>query len=392
MRGRLVGFLSTVLVLGCGVDMEGQDAPLTGTSSVPEDVEVVEGEDGLDVPQDDDDVLPLELAQALVSATCTQARVEGTGGQALNVRGQASRTASVLGTLPLGATVTVLSTAVGDTVDGVNLWYRVQQGTLSGFASARYLGCTASNTPPCGRVRVTGTDGENLNVRAAALASSAVVGLLPADDTIAVLNTVEGGSVGGVTTWHEVERGSLRGFVTSRFTTCVPNDPPPPPPGGSCGEGPVPALGETTWPMPNRRSVAQRYRNPSSYQTCGFHTGIDIGARMNDPVLAMAPGKVIHVGPMWYNGATSGRGPYAIIIQHAPRFFSTYGHNESALVAVGDCVTAGQRIANAGTRGYSSGPHLHFEIVTGVDFTGDWRTPFRNACQTYRDPLAYTRP
>ena len=48
---------------------------------------------------------------------------------------------------------------------------------------------------------------------------------------------------------------------------------------------------------------------------------------------------------MWYSGAGVGRGEYAIIIKHGPDFYSTYGHNSAALVSEGDCVFAGQPIA-----------------------------------------------
>ena len=57
----------------------------------------------------------------------------------------------------------------------------------------------------------------------------------------------------------------------------------------------------------------------------------DIGASVGDPVLAAASGRVIYVGPLWYNTATTGRGPYAIVVQHAPQLYSTYSHNERAV-------------------------------------------------------------
>lgn len=246
-------------------------------------------------------------------------------------------------------------------------------------------------TPPpgCERVRVQGTGGDPLNVRPSPDTSGAPVGTLAAGEVVDVLDIVEGAAVEGVTTWYEIARADpLTGFITGRYAACVTDAPPDP--DAACGEGGTPT--DWTWPMPNRRSVSQAYRNPSSYQTCGFHTGIDVGASTGDPVLAAASGRVVHVGPMWFNGATTGRGPFAVIVQHAPGLYSTYGHNEEARVAVGDCVTGGQRIADAGSRGYSSGPHLHFEMVTGTDFTGSWQTPFEQACSHYEDPLDYVTP
>lgn len=160
----------------------------------------------------------------------------------------------------------------------------------------------------------------------------------------------------------------------------------------ACGEGPKPTLADTAWVVPSKRSVCQQFANKIAYQTCGFHTGIDICTGMNEPIVAMAAGKVVHVGYMWLDGATTGRGPYSVIIEHSPGFYSTYGHNESALVNVGDCVAAGDQIATIGSRGYSSGPHLHFEVLEGATFTGQWETPFENACDHYVDPLDFMEP
>jgi hypothetical protein len=161
---------------------------------------------------------------------------------------------------------------------------------------------------------------------------------------------------------------------------------------GTCGAGPKPVLGQTTWPVPTKKSLCQKFGNPISYQSCGFHTGIDVCTASGDPLLAIAAGKVVHVGYMWYSGASSGRGPYAVIIQHSPNFYSTYGHNQKALVKQGDCVTKGQKIAEVGSLGYSSGPHLHFEIVDGTPFTGSWQVPFNNACKYYVDPMKVIAP
>jgi len=162
------------------------------------------------------------------------------------------------------------------------------------------------------------------------------------------------------------------------------------PPG--CGAGPGPVLGQTAWPVPSVKKVCQGFGNPISYQTCGFHTGIDICAADGAQLLAIADGKVVHVGYMWYSGATTGRGPYAIIIEHSPSFYSTYSHNRKALVQQGSCVVKGQLIGEVGSLGYSSGPHLHFEIVDGTAFTGNWQQPFASACTYYKDPLQTIKP
>jgi len=158
----------------------------------------------------------------------------------------------------------------------------------------------------------------------------------------------------------------------------------------SCGDGPRPQ--EFTWPCPQSHSYCQAFGVPIDYQTCGFHTGLDTCGSDGEPILSMADGRVVHVGPMWLDGAGVGRGPYAIIVQHSPGFYSTYGHNRTARVQEGACVTRGQTIAEMGNLGYSYGPHLHLEVLTNTSFTGDWQTPFSNACNHYEDPMDYVQP
>ena len=85
------------------------------------------------------------------------------------------------------------------------------------------------------------------------------------------------------------------------------------------------------------------------------HQGIDIAAPMGSPIRAVADGEVISAGP------ASGFGLW-VRIRHDDGTITTYGHNNTNLVSVGDRVQAGQKIATVGNRGESSGPHLHFEV------------------------------
>lgn len=142
------------------------------------------------------------------------------------------------------------------------------------------------------------------------------------------------------------------------------------------------------WPVPNYPAIGRSYGVAIEYQECGFHTGIDIAAPEGKPIKAVAQGKVVHVGPMWYDRAGAGRGPYAVIIEHQRgKMYSTYGHNRRALVSRGQCVTKGQVIAEIGSLGYSTGPHLHFELVMNRPFTGNWQVPFADVC-VKRAPFA----
>lgn len=94
-----------------------------------------------------------------------------------------------------------------------------------------------------------------------------------------------------------------------------------------------------------------------------LHTGVDVAASSGTPILAAADGRVAFAGPM------SGYG-HLILIEHTvggQRVATGYAHMyaEGLHVSVGDTVTAGQHIADVGTDGYSTGPHLHFEVRQG---------------------------
>src|SRR5690606_15480838 len=117
------------------------------------------------------------------------------------------------------------------------------------------------------------------------------------------------------------------------------------------------------WTVPSSTRICQGYKVPISYQTCGFHTGLDICAAQGADIVAMADGKVIHVGPLWYDGANQGRGPYSVVIDHGNGLISTYGHQSKTIVKAGDKVISGQKIGEIGSLGYSSGPHLHLEVL-----------------------------
>ncbi|WP_459587538.1 M23 family metallopeptidase [Corynebacterium camporealensis] len=86
-----------------------------------------------------------------------------------------------------------------------------------------------------------------------------------------------------------------------------------------------------------------------------FHAGIDIANSNGTPILSVLDGTVIDSGP------ASGYGNW-IRVKHEDGSVAVYGHMESLDVAVGDHVTAGQKIAGMGNLGFSTGTHLHFEI------------------------------
>ncbi|MDR7300467.1 M23 family metallopeptidase [Haloactinomyces albus] len=101
-------------------------------------------------------------------------------------------------------------------------------------------------------------------------------------------------------------------------------------------------------------------RLTSGYHTRGgSHAGIDIGADMGTPIHAPSGGEVISSGP------ASGFGLW-VRIKHDDGKVTVYGHINQSQVSVGEHVEAGQQIATVGSRGQSTGPHLHFEVRHGA--------------------------
>lgn len=87
----------------------------------------------------------------------------------------------------------------------------------------------------------------------------------------------------------------------------------------------------------------------------GTHTGIDIRATLGSNVYAAASGQVIKA---CYNTAYGNM----IIIDHGNGITTLYGHASKLIVKVGDTVNQGDTIMKAGSTGYSTAPHLHFEV------------------------------
>jgi murein DD-endopeptidase MepM/ murein hydrolase activator NlpD len=86
-----------------------------------------------------------------------------------------------------------------------------------------------------------------------------------------------------------------------------------------------------------------------------FHTGMDIATRYGSPVVAARAGVVRFVG--WKTGY--GR---IVIVEHDGGMETSYSHLSAALVGPGEQVTQGQIIGRIGSTGWSTGPHLLFEV------------------------------
>lgn len=92
-----------------------------------------------------------------------------------------------------------------------------------------------------------------------------------------------------------------------------------------------------------------------------MHRGIDIAAPVGTPIVAAAPGVVERSG--WNSGGYGN----LVEVRHPDGSMTRYAHNSRLLVRPGQRVSQGEQIAEMGSTGYSTGPHLHFEVhVAGV--------------------------
>jgi len=111
--------------------------------------------------------------------------------------------------------------------------------------------------------------------------------------------------------------------------------------------------GVLIWPLKGR--LTSRYGSYRRWGRAHRHTGIDIAAPYGSPILAADAGEIIFAG--WWDGYGK-----AIVIDHGRGRTTIYGHMSRLYPAVGATVAKGQTIGLEGSTGYSTGPHLHFEV------------------------------
>lgn len=97
-------------------------------------------------------------------------------------------------------------------------------------------------------------------------------------------------------------------------------------------------------------------------RTQGLHgrNAVDIAAPIGTPIYAAADGQVVVSG--WHGGYG-----YYIVINHPNNTSTLYAHHSRNLVGVGEWVKQGRIIAEMGSTGYSTGPHIHFEVHGAVN-------------------------
>jgi murein DD-endopeptidase MepM/ murein hydrolase activator NlpD len=117
----------------------------------------------------------------------------------------------------------------------------------------------------------------------------------------------------------------------------------------------VPGTGQMLLPSDGPVTSTFGWRIHPILGTSKLHNGVDFGAEYGSTIRAADNGVVISAGP------TGGYGE-AVIIDHGNGLTTLYGHSSQLYVSVGQAVQRGQPIAAVGSTGFSTGPHLHFEV------------------------------
>lgn len=169
---------------------------------------------------------------------------------------------------------------------------------------------------------------------------------------------------GAKTLWNNIKSQITGGTGTSSNGTSSSTS------SAATSSGPLGAIGNQglTWPVSTQTGADNRHDQITSFvghraSPGGIgstdHKGMDIACPSGTPIVATADGTVEVAG--WYGGLGN-----AVVINHGlvdgKVIKSTYGHNESLAVSVGDTVKRGQVIAYADSTGNSTGPHCHFQI------------------------------
>jgi murein DD-endopeptidase MepM/ murein hydrolase activator NlpD len=131
------------------------------------------------------------------------------------------------------------------------------------------------------------------------------------------------------------------------------------------------AGGVLSWPVhgPITSPFGMRFHPILHYWK--MHTGVDIGVPFGYPVRAAAAGTVIE---SYYNTAYGNRIAVSHGYLNGRYLVTTYNHMSVRFVGLGERVARGEVIGRVGSTGYSTGPHLHFEVMVNG---------------TYRDPMGW---
>jgi murein DD-endopeptidase MepM/ murein hydrolase activator NlpD len=131
-------------------------------------------------------------------------------------------------------------------------------------------------------------------------------------------------------------------------------------PASSIGPAVAPPAGDPSvqgydWPLIGRLSSGFGPRVHPIFGTRRMHTGLDIGGRSGEPIYAAKGGTVISAG--WRGGYGN-----AVVVDHGGGFSTLYAHQSKIAVQIGDVVSLGDVLGYVGSTGWSTAPHLHYEL------------------------------
>lgn len=122
--------------------------------------------------------------------------------------------------------------------------------------------------------------------------------------------------------------------------------------------------GDFNWPVSGYTTITSAFG--WRFGGTDYHTGVDIAGRnragqaiFRQPIRAANSGVVIYASNSYTPGRSYGK---YIIVDHGGGMSTLYGHSDEVIVNKGDHVEKGQTLGYVGTTGWSTGPHLHFEI------------------------------
>jgi len=162
---------------------------------------------------------------------------------------------------------------------------------------------------------------------------------------------------------HAAAQAAARGQAARSSPSPAPPVPPVPPvpsaqqPDAQAlpAPGSAPGIGGFVMPVQGSFSSGFGPRVDPLTGVQGFHPGQDIAAPTGTPIVAATSGEVAYAG--WEQGYGN-----FTCIDRGDGLATCYGHQSAILVSVGQSVQAGQLIGRVGTTGWSTGPHLHFEV------------------------------
>jgi len=120
-------------------------------------------------------------------------------------------------------------------------------------------------------------------------------------------------------------------------------------------------------PVPNYK-VTTPYKREGKLWKLGYHTGVDFKAPAGTKVVAAQAGRVLEVSQRVSWGTSYGT---AVIVLHRDMTRCIYAHLSKVKVRRGQEIEMGETIGKVGNTGNSTGAHLHYEVRTGNNKTGE---------------------